>query len=558
MSQPPFSGPGNNPWATGSTTPENRSNDSINNNINNNNNNNNDNNDNTMNNLPFNFFNGDGNGPSFMVFESRQNGEAPTLNFTMNTNITDNDNNNSNNVGRENNNGDFQDVFGGLSSMGQLLASLVLLSRNGQHKKKHASQRALESLKTVDLETLPESDRNCTICFDPFEPVQKDESQSDGDLFSGKGFSNAIPDDESIFLEEDDPGIVFPGNVTGTRTSNYSLNTDPVFIKEKEKRKTDADKNKKIQHIAVKMPCGHIFGETCIREWLKNEVTCPLCRTEVDSEESESSSENSENRNVTLYSFPLTRVYIGPDLSRAGGGHEWSDPQLAIPDPVSNSSPILGASIVPERLNNDGTTDGDQNRDQNNNNINRDSASGANGQNPNGRSNNTSNDNLSNHNATSNDTRNSANNTHNHNSNANISGVSDNNGNNISNNISNATPQNTTSRRMTLGGFPLLFMRPVVQFGRLVTNNRNTTSTDSNDADVTISNPTDSMSGDTNAFASTASNGSSSTNSTSTSTSRPGFGGPTRSSRQLNVSRNARSHPYLRSFIINASNRETS
>eukprot|EP00755_Sulcionema_specki_P040274 Sspe_Gene.25001::Locus_9991_Transcript_1_1_Confidence_1.000_Length_1272::g.25001::m.25001 len=32
---------------------------------------------------------------------------------------------------------------------------------------------------------------------------------------------------------------------------------------------------------AKKMPCEHIFHETCLIEWLKSNVTCPLCRYEL-------------------------------------------------------------------------------------------------------------------------------------------------------------------------------------------------------------------------------------------------------------------------------------
>lgn len=27
--------------------------------------------------------------------------------------------------------------------------------------------------------------------------------------------------------------------------------------------------------------CGHKFGKSCLDEWLKNEFSCPLCRTEI-------------------------------------------------------------------------------------------------------------------------------------------------------------------------------------------------------------------------------------------------------------------------------------
>jgi len=33
---------------------------------------------------------------------------------------------------------------------------------------------------------------------------------------------------------------------------------------------------------ATKMPCGHVFGSYCLKQWLQNNNTCPACRMEVD------------------------------------------------------------------------------------------------------------------------------------------------------------------------------------------------------------------------------------------------------------------------------------
>ena len=30
--------------------------------------------------------------------------------------------------------------------------------------------------------------------------------------------------------------------------------------------------------LATELPCEHIFCATCIRAWLKNNDTCPVCR----------------------------------------------------------------------------------------------------------------------------------------------------------------------------------------------------------------------------------------------------------------------------------------
>lgn len=37
-------------------------------------------------------------------------------------------------------------------------------------------------------------------------------------------------------------------------------------------------------HLPLQMPCGHIFGQSCLCHWLKENITCPLCRVSVGDE----------------------------------------------------------------------------------------------------------------------------------------------------------------------------------------------------------------------------------------------------------------------------------
>lgn len=40
-------------------------------------------------------------------------------------------------------------------------------------------------------------------------------------------------------------------------------------------------------HVAVELPCKHVFGQSCLAEWLKSNMTCPLCRTAIKDEVAE-------------------------------------------------------------------------------------------------------------------------------------------------------------------------------------------------------------------------------------------------------------------------------
>ena len=38
---------------------------------------------------------------------------------------------------------------------------------------------------------------------------------------------------------------------------------------------------------ATKMPCGHLFNQGCISEWLKQHNQCPVCRFELPTEDAD-------------------------------------------------------------------------------------------------------------------------------------------------------------------------------------------------------------------------------------------------------------------------------
>lgn len=226
-------------------------------------------------------------------------------------------------------NGD--DDWSEFSTLGRILALMMFLTAENSKKEKHASQKALDSLEAVDPATLPESDRTCAICFDAFESGNPELIIDDLD-----------PDPlEDTLPSTEEPDIRFPTSSTGG-VKSYTPPAPPAEA-----------------HRAVRMPCGHVFGDLCIREWLRNEVTCPLCRKEVESAPSAGG-----RRFMTMYSYPLVRMYIGADYSRAGESHEWSDPSLALPE-VGGGGPFMGNAILPENVQ-EGNTSTTENTTTNN------------------------------------------------------------------------------------------------------------------------------------------------------------------------------------------------
>lgn len=179
--------------------------------------------------------------------------------------------------------------FGNLPTNLRDLVESVM--RSGRPRKKQATKDAIKSLKIIDPSTLREPERSCPICYETFDELKIDQK-------NGKNItSNDSQITKSRDLIDGDPPIWFPTDSTGSRHSEYHrLVTKP---------QTSNDGTEESEHVPVKMPCGHIFGRSCLLEWLKSNISCPLCRSEVESQPVQTSDQTSIDesvlRNRTVY-----------------------------------------------------------------------------------------------------------------------------------------------------------------------------------------------------------------------------------------------------------------
>lgn len=171
-------------------------------------------------------------------------------------------------------------------------------------------------LKTKNANDLNESDRYCPICYDPYQEIDRSEVKQDDE-------------DEEVEDENDESNkrkksSTNDGQISDNSDSNETsprkrrkINSDSRYSTSEHGSTTDTDKDtttnnlndkkdkSEYTHVPVLMPCEHVFGRSCLREWLKTNNSCPLCRLSIPIPRSESNDTNSE---TTIILPNLARV----------------------------------------------------------------------------------------------------------------------------------------------------------------------------------------------------------------------------------------------------------
>lgn len=234
-----------------------------------------------------------------------------------------------------------------LNSFIQSVFQVIDIGGRPAKKKRHFTVDALKHLKPVKLSELPndDSDRRCAICFEPFdeyEPEKYNNSTSKINSVSGPSNTDSgvkLPAGMNGF-EVDDPEIAFPLDASGAMETHYDLKSESDIRRQiSEHNASNADVSTSLRdplasaHFAVRLPqCSHVFGRSCIVEWLKSNVSCPLCRREIAPEMSEENKSDYPRADIVFYPVALTEVFVPVDWTGpTSSGYDRSDPEVSFP-----------------------------------------------------------------------------------------------------------------------------------------------------------------------------------------------------------------------------------
>ena len=193
-------------------------------------------------------------------------------------------------------------------SLATRMAYLVLV--NNTTRKRGITPDKFREFPVKPLLTLNE--QSCAICFERFEEIHP----IDDDL-------DCITKKRKMNLREPTP--------TATSSNDREHNT------------TLESCSAEWKHVPVELPCGHIFGQSCLAHWLNDNRSCPLCRKNL-CEGEEGDDERSEVPPVTYLRFG------GPGN---GGMHLYGDnpraqsterPEPEANEPQEETQPPTGES----------------------------------------------------------------------------------------------------------------------------------------------------------------------------------------------------------------------
>lgn len=118
----------------------------------------------------------------------------------------------------------------------------------------------------------------CSICFDEYES----DGEGNGDREQGHSKRRRLNSPDP--LSGDDVTYQASPNVDAPLLPQSPLPPADTTTEETPSHgpKYLSDDSTVYKHVPAELPCRHVFGRSCLYEWLKTNTTCPLCRQKVE------------------------------------------------------------------------------------------------------------------------------------------------------------------------------------------------------------------------------------------------------------------------------------
>lgn len=227
---------------------------------------------------------------------------------------------------------------GGRESLRLVLSNFLgNMFRPASKPAKYTAKEILDKLQPVKVEDLDPDERSCPICYDCYSNETKEDI-----IEAIKETQNLISQHKEVLAPFDtmiaeDPHLEFPTEPTGHRKVDRFSPFEVKTVKGIQKSmglSTVTEREQRHKNQPVRMPeCRHVFCGECIRSWLETTNTCPVCRAELEYNDS------------VVYDFALREDMIPADWS--GAGSNFRDPPLNMLHAVENGGGIRGTRTGP-------------------------------------------------------------------------------------------------------------------------------------------------------------------------------------------------------------------